>query len=160
DEARELLREAARRSEADPAGLNAVAWLLATCPDPRFRDPSRAVRLARTAVELKPSEASFWNTLGMAQYRVGDWEAAGKAIQAYMERNSGGDANDWVILAMAHRRQGREEAARGWYDRAVEWMNKNQPQNGELKRFRAESAALLGLADLPDDVFARPGTAR
>ncbi len=35
-------------------------------------------------------------------------------------------------------------------------METNRPRDGELIRFRAEAAALLGVADLPDDVFARP----
>jgi tetratricopeptide (TPR) repeat protein len=34
----------------------------------------------------------------------------------------------------------------GWYDRAVVWIDKNKPQDEELKRFRAEAAALLGMA--------------
>ena len=33
--------------------------------------------------------------------------------------------------------------ARTWYDKAVEWMEKNQPKNDELRRFRAEAAKLL-----------------
>jgi len=56
---------------------------------------------------------------------------------------------------MAQRRLGDRDQARTWYDRAVEWMDKNEPQDDELKRFRAEAAALLGLDDLPDDVFAQ-----
>ena len=33
------------------------------------------------------------------------------------------------------------------YDRAVQWMDKNQPKNEELRRFRAEAAQLLGLTE-------------
>ena len=40
---------------------------------------------------------------------------------------------------------GDKEQARLWYDRAVQWMEKNQPQDKELPRFRAEAAALLGI---------------
>jgi hypothetical protein len=46
---------------------------------------------------------------------------------------------------MAHWQLGEKDKARAWYDRAVAWMDKNQPQNGELKGFRAEAAALLGV---------------
>ena len=35
---------------------NDFAWLLATCPDAKRRDPDRAVELARKAVELAPKE--------------------------------------------------------------------------------------------------------
>ena len=57
---------------------------------------------------------------------------------------------------MAHRRLGREDVARTWYDKAVAWMEKNRPRDEVLVRFRAEAAALLGRDDLPADVFARP----
>ncbi len=33
-----------------------------------------------------------------------------------------------------------------WFDRAVEWIDKNQPRNPELLRFRAEAAALPGVS--------------
>ena len=69
----------------------------------------------------------------------------------------GGDSFDWFFLAMAHWQLGdpvRRPAT--WYDRAVERMEKSETQDVELRRFRAEVAALFGLADLPADVFARP----
>ena len=37
--------------------------------------------------------------------------------------------------------------ARKWYDQAVEWMDKNQPTNKELRRFRSEAAELLGVKE-------------
>jgi hypothetical protein len=52
------------------------------------------------------------------------------------------------FLAMAHWRLGEKAEARGWYDQGVQWMDKQQPQNEELRRFRAEAAQLLGLAAL------------
>ena len=61
------------------------------------------------------------------------------------ELRKGGDSADWFFLAMARWRQGDKEQARLWYDRAVQWMEKNQPQDKELPRFRAEAAALLGI---------------
>jgi hypothetical protein len=58
----------------------------------------------------------------------------------------GGDSTDFFFLAMAHWQLGEKDKARAWYDQAVAWMDKNRPQDAELKRFRAEAAALLGLA--------------
>jgi hypothetical protein len=46
---------------------------------------------------------------------------------------------------MAHWQLDQEEEARKWYDEAVAWMDKNRPQNEELRRFRAEAAELLGI---------------
>jgi Zn-dependent protease with chaperone function len=39
----------------NPQVLNNLAWLLATCEDPRFRDPVRALALARRAAQLQES---------------------------------------------------------------------------------------------------------
>jgi hypothetical protein len=46
---------------------------------------------------------------------------------------------------MAHWQLGAKEEARKWYNRAVEWMNKNPRRDEELRRFRDEAAALLGI---------------
>ena len=48
---------------------------------------------------------------------------------------------------MAHWQLGEKEQAGIWYDKAVEWMDKNQPQNAELVRFRAEAKELLQIGD-------------
>jgi len=51
---------------------------------------------------------------------------------------------------MAHWRLGDKAQARSWYDKAVPWMEKNQPKNAELIRFRTEAAALLGVNEKKD----------
>ena len=51
---------------------------------------------------------------------------------------------------MAHWQLGDKEAARKWYDRAVEWMETNQPKDEQLRRFRAEAAELLGVEKKKD----------
>jgi hypothetical protein len=103
------------------------------------------VELARKAVGLVPANGMFWNTLGVALYRVGNRTQAIAALTRSMELRKGGDSFDWFFLAMAHWRNDEPDAARSWYDRAVRWMEKNQPRNEELRRFRAEAAGLLGL---------------
>lgn len=131
---------------------NELAWLLATYPDPKFRDPARSVELAKKATKQLPEtgriEASevglFWRTLGVASYRAGDWKAAIRAFERSMKLRSGGDASDWFFLAMAHWQMGRRDEASQWYNRAVQSMEINQPRDDELSRFRAEAAALLG----------------
>jgi tetratricopeptide (TPR) repeat protein len=126
---------------------NNLAWLLATCPDAKFRDASRAVRLAKKAVELAPKEGGHWNTLGVAQYRAGDWKAAVTALDKSMELRKSGDSFDFFFLAMAHRQLADKDKARKLYDQAVQWMDKNKPNDEELRRFRAEAAELLGVKE-------------
>ncbi len=60
-----------------------------------------------------------------------------------MELRKRGEAGDWYFLAMAQWRLGQKEQARKWYDQAVRWMEKNKPQDKELRRFRDEAAELL-----------------
>jgi tetratricopeptide (TPR) repeat protein len=77
--------------------------------------------------------------------RAGDWKPAIATLEKSTELRDGGDASDWFFLAMAHWQLGHKDEARTWYDKAIEWMDKNQPQNEELQRFRAEAAELLGV---------------
>src|SRR5262249_5457046 len=123
--------------------MNSLARFLATSSDPEVRNASRAVEVAKEAVELAPKEGHYWNTLGVAHYRGGDGKAPGAAPGKAMEPRQGGDSFDWFFLAMSHWQLGDKEEARTWYDRAVEWMDKNQPENEELRRFRAEAAEWL-----------------
>ena len=58
-----------------------------------------------------------------------------------MTLRKGGDAYDWLFLAMAHWQLGHQEEARQWYRRAVAWIDQNKRQDEELSRFRAEARA-------------------
>ena len=122
-----------------------LARFLTTCPDSEFRDPSRGAVAARKAVELAPQVGSCWTTLGIAHYRIGRWQEAIDALQKAGELRAGGDSVDWFFLAMARWQLGDKEQAGAWHDRAVQWMEKVQPQNDELRRFRQEAEALIGI---------------
>jgi Flp pilus assembly protein TadD len=143
DEADAEFREAIRLGLNSAPAHNAFALFLATSPDPKFRDPAEAVKLARKATELAPTKAGHWNTLGVAQYRAEDWKAARAALDKSMEINKGGNSGDWFFLAMVYWQLGDKDQARQWYDKAVQWMDKNKPQDDELRRFRVEAAELL-----------------
>jgi tetratricopeptide (TPR) repeat protein len=131
------------RGSAD--GLNNLAWLLATCPDVRLRDPRVAVTFARRSVDLVPTNGNFWNTLGVAYYRARDWEEALSALYRSMELREDGDSFDWFFLALIHTRLGHGERARQWYDKATQWFRQNRPGDAELYRFQVEAAESLGL---------------
>jgi eukaryotic-like serine/threonine-protein kinase len=123
-----------------------MASLLATSPIIWQRKPAQAVEFAKKAVEIRPTSGGCWNTLGVALYRAGEWAPAADALSKSMELRDGGDASDWFFLAMAHWQLDQKDAARSWYDKAVEWTDENQSQNEELRRFRAEAAELLGIS--------------
>jgi tetratricopeptide (TPR) repeat protein len=126
-----------------PSVHNDLAWLLATCPEPKFRDPQRAVECATKAIALAPKDGFIWNTLGAARYRAGNWKAAIEALDKSRELRNGGDAFDFFFLSMAHWQQGSKDEARKWYAKSVEWMDQNAKDNDELRRFRSEAEELL-----------------
>ena len=140
DEAIAFFKESLRLEPDFTDSLNGLAWLLATASDPSYRDAPRAVELARRALALEPKNGSFWNTLGVALYRNGDWAAAIEALEnseALLAPDTY-PAHNGFFLAMAHWQRGEKDQARQWYDRAVAWMDRNQQQDDELKRFRAK----------------------
>ena len=57
---------------------NSLAWLLATCPDPRFHDGPRAVEFGRRALEhaTEPRKPECFDTLAAALARNGDFAEA------------------------------------------------------------------------------------
>ncbi|HEV8069049.1 MAG TPA: hypothetical protein VGP76_15030, partial [Planctomycetaceae bacterium] len=140
---RKTLTKILELNPKDAGAHNNLAWSLATCAETELRDPARAVVLAKKAVELEPKQGGWWNTLGAAEYRAGDWKAALEALKKSMDLRSGGDSFDWFFVAMANRQLGNPEEARKWYDKAVKRMF----LNGELWRFRAEAASVLGISE-------------
>ena len=123
--------------------LNNLAWSLTGSPGEPWFDPARALALARKAVALEPNEWSLLNTLGVAAFRARDWETAAKVFHQ-STTFTGGGAYDFFFLAMTNWHRGNKKEAREMYDRAVAWTDKNKPNDPELRKFRAEAAALLG----------------
>jgi serine/threonine protein kinase/tetratricopeptide (TPR) repeat protein len=122
-----------------------LAWLLATCPEEKFRDGRRAVAMAKLALAAAPRNGGYWQTLAWAHYRASEWQPAVTAMEKVKQLGSPGDSFEWFLLAMAHWRLGNKQDARRWYDRAVAWMDQHAPTDPELRMFRTEATQLLGL---------------
>ncbi len=131
--------------------LNNLAWLLATCESVHLREPEQALSYARKAVELAGDERTYWNTLGVAYYRVQEWDEAAKFLGRSMELSGDGegDSHDWFFLAMVHARKNQKEEGRLWYDKAVAEYAKAGKGDRELYRFHVEAADALGIARPP-----------
>jgi tetratricopeptide (TPR) repeat protein len=142
-EAIDAFRNASRFDPGIARFHNALAWELATSADHGLRNPAEALESARKAVQLAPSDGKYWSTLGVAQYRMGDWNAAIAALEKSMALNKEGDSVAWFFLAMVHWQLGRQDEARKLHDEAVRWMDQHQPKNEELRRFREEAEQLL-----------------
>jgi serine/threonine protein kinase/WD40 repeat protein/tetratricopeptide (TPR) repeat protein len=160
DQARADREKVAALLPKDAMDLNNRAWTLATGPVTE-RDPERAVTLARRAVELAPGRQDYLNTLGVALYRVGQYDEAVPVLKQSLAAGKGQiDAFDLFFLAMARYCLGRVGEAHADFDRAVRWRrdHPNLPAQwlAELNAFQAEAQALLDgpPLELPADVFA------
>jgi tetratricopeptide (TPR) repeat protein len=138
--------------------LNDWAWQWAAKPasDATAHEAHKAHKalcLAENAVALAPEQWLYRNTLGVVWYRLGNYPKAIEHLEHSLHGNNGDTAGfDLFFLAMCHQRLGDGVLARDHYDRAVRWVEEACADlpNGwieELKRFRAEAAAVLELAD-------------
>jgi serine/threonine protein kinase len=128
--------------------LNNLAWSLASAPAVPPHDPAQALEAARKAVTLDPENWMYWNTLGVAAYRVGDWKAASEALEksiSLKKEKEEDEASDWLFLAMTRWRQNNRDEAGKCYDRAAALIEKNPGKDPQLPRFQAEATELLGI---------------
>ena len=130
--------------------LNNLAWFLVTASDSSIWEPERAVKLATKVVDLQPENGMYWNTLGVAQYRAGDYASAIESLTKSVQLPRGEGAFNYLFLAMSHGRLGDHQKARQWYDKSVQLMSDQNVTAGDLLRLRAEAESVLG------DVSTRP----
>ncbi len=80
----EDLHMAATSSPENAVYANALAWLLATCPDAKIHDGKEAVSFALKAVSIDRNAQSL-DTLAAAQARKGDFKQAVETQQAALD---------------------------------------------------------------------------
>jgi len=80
----EDLHRVTTSSPATAVYANALAWLLATCPDAKTHDGKEAVRFALKAVSIDRN-AQYLDTLAAAQARKGDFKQAVETQQAALD---------------------------------------------------------------------------
>lgn len=161
-----LLRDHGRHSESvaayrraleqDPdfsVASNDLAWELALLPDRSPSEVDQSVDYAMRAVKRRPWNGAFWNTLGLARYRAGEWAEATAALRRSMQLRDGGDGFDWFLLALTFSRQGDHATAREWFERADRWMRKQGCGDADLKLLHDEAERELARAG-----GASPGT--
>jgi tetratricopeptide (TPR) repeat protein len=104
---------------------NRFARTLVTTPgaDGTYQHVSEAVQWARTASELEPGNGAIWNTLGIALYRDGQWQACVDALRKSMELNAAEPSNG-LVLAMAQWQLGDRDQAIKSYAKALTLRNR------------------------------------
>ena len=112
------------RGGAPAYALNACSWAIVRVPDLEQGAYELARRGAREAVRLRDNDWALQNTLGLAEYRCGDLQAAERAILT-SSRMRAADGNgesleDLLTLALIHHSAGRAAQAREHLRRARE----------------------------------------
>ena len=138
----------ARKWPASPRQLNARAWPLVVRPGRDIDDYCSALRMAETASELAPDAGNILNTLGVAQYRVGEHRAALETLRRSDEVNSkrepGGIPADVAFLAMSLHQLGRTEEARTVLERLCSLtQNERWASDEDAQAFLREAEELI-----------------
>jgi WD40 repeat protein len=133
---------------ADAQKLNYEARHLVTGPE-GSRNPAKALQLIQKAVKEQPNNSNLLNTLGVVQYRNGQYQQAAATLEKSLAAGKGrADAFDLFFLAMCYHYLGNARRAGDCYERAVRWQQGRtdlKPEDvAELTAFQAEAAALLG----------------
>jgi uncharacterized protein HemY len=145
DRARTLLAEAVRRGADRPEAQGELARALIVTPAAELWNPDTSLELAKKAVARGPQSVLLWNTLGMAHYRRGEWQAAIEILEKAEKLPYGNSGYNWFFLAMAHWQKGDKDRARRYYEQAREWRLKHRAGGEDLRRYHQEAAALLGM---------------
>jgi tetratricopeptide (TPR) repeat protein len=131
--------EAVRLDPRDAEPQRALAWLLATCPDPTIRNGVKAVQAATKACELTQwKDAAALDTLAAACATAGDFEAAVKwQLKAIALGLPGENARQREARLLLYRQQQP-------YREAIPWSGA-MPDSRSLRRTpqRGEATALV-----------------
>jgi WD40 repeat protein len=145
-DARDLLEQAIQLDPESAGAQNNLAWLLVARPD-SLRDTPKGVSLARRAVQLDGKKGTYWNTLGVALCRDGQYSEAIEALDHSLQRGDDSAAGfDLIFLALCHFRMGNATIANDYYIRAETWLQQHSRLSPlwqeELNAFFAEAKAI------------------
>jgi tetratricopeptide (TPR) repeat protein len=170
-QALKLLEAAAAENPPSIVHTGELAWFLTDGPEPRLRNPKRALELARRALgegrrkpkPLSKPDAFFgWdrasdtspikgrheidlaNTLGAAYYRAGDWKSAAATLEEALKELPENNGAPRFFLSMAYWKLGEKDQAKRRFEEAVRWADKYRPKSRDLIRLRKEAEALWG----------------
>ncbi|QDU19530.1 serine/threonine-protein kinase [Urbifossiella limnaea] len=154
-------RDALESFEKTPNSAYGLGWFLATCPDPCFRDPSRAIQLAKAELAREPDNRVARRVLGVALAQSGDWAGV---HELYESKGSSHlsmplDSVELFLRARCLERvePDRSLDARRAYDFALEDAEKHNARDPVLIRVRAEAIEdfRVAVAPPPRRVMAR-----
>jgi tetratricopeptide (TPR) repeat protein len=105
---------------------NSLLWISVLHPSAQLLAEELMATGNAALARAKPGDRDeLQNTVGAIHYRARrDEEAIRLLDQSVNTHGKGGTFDDWIFLALAHHRQGRQEKAREYFDRATEEVKK------------------------------------
>ncbi len=146
---------AAQTYPEDPATLNKLAWQVVNLPGRDIAGYRNALRYSEAACQLKPKNGPYLTTLGVACYRIGNYE---KALETLLRadsinktRFSGSIPADLAFLAMTRQHLGHAKEAQADLQRLRQLMKEPgwMRQDTENQGFVREAETLLANQKTP-----------
>jgi tetratricopeptide (TPR) repeat protein len=138
----------------DSSALNNLAWELVKAPGVEMSGHRKALRYCEEACQLEPENGDFQSTLGVAYYRVGNYEKAldllARSDKLKVLRDNGSDPADLAFLAMTHQQLGHTKEAEAGLQRLRERIKDlRQMQAAQAQGFLREAEELLAKPKTP-----------
>jgi WD40 repeat protein/serine/threonine protein kinase len=124
--------------------LNNASWEVVRRPGADPAAYQRALHQAEAACRLAPDNAAYLNTLGVAHYRVGDYQKALDTLGRSDKLRKESIPEHLALLVMAQHQLGQKEQAQATLARLREALKRPQwAPNAEAQGFLREAAALI-----------------
>jgi tetratricopeptide (TPR) repeat protein len=155
---RERALELADQWQDDPFRVILASRMMIRQPGKPIDVYRRALRQAEAVCRLFPQEGFFLTTLGVAQYRVGQWKEAletlTRADRINRVQSRGSLPADLAFLAMAQHQLGQKEQAQATLARLRDAMkNPTWAKNADAQGFLREAEACLSEPPGPAALF-------
>ena len=127
---------------------NIASWDVVRRTDADEAAYRTALEYADAAARLEPENSYILNTLGIAQYRVGQYGESLKALtrsdEIYSKQPTGPEPGDIAFLAMAYHRLAHADQARQLLDRLRQLLEQDRWKNDtDSLSFLREAEALI-----------------
>jgi WD40 repeat protein len=137
----------------NPLALNNRSWTIVESPNRSPGEYEFALSLAEAACVAAPGNATYLNTLGVAQYRFGQYEAALDSLRRseaiFINSGIGSDPTNLAVIAMAEYGLGNAGQARVALEQARRLLYKGGQNNPTAAVSVFHEAELLIWGSLP-----------
>jgi len=138
----------------DTLAINGMCWKLLRLPGRPLADYQKALHYSEEACQLEQKNAIYLNTLGVAYYRVGNYEKALGILQRSDQINKtqfhGSVPGNLAFLAMTQQQLGHAKEAQAEFQRLRDQLKDPRwARHAEAQDFLREAEALLANPKTP-----------